>query len=425
MNADPRSRRRTLPASIVWTLLALLLAGLLASAGYASPTSPPDAIAGSEPQPTTGEQVIEAYGKLPLSFVPNQGQVADEQVRYHAQGAGFGFSFTPTGAMLSFVARDAPNSGGEAAGATEEEEPAAARGTALALDFLEANPEAKIEAREELAGKVNYLRGSDSREHQTDLPTYGELVYEDLWAGVDAAVRGEDGSLKYEFLVEPGASVEDIGLAYRGADGLSLDEEGNLRISTPMGELTDSAPVSYQEIDGERVPLESRYVLDEGVGSYGFEVGTGYDPALPLVIDPDLTYSTFLGGTSDESGEGITVDESGRAYVTGSTRSANYPITSGAFDATYNGSSDAVVTKLSPAGSAVAYSTFLGGTGLDTGRDIAVKPGSNAAYVTGWTDSAGYPTTPGDFDTTYNGGSGDAFVTKLPTTGGLCAPPCS
>jgi hypothetical protein len=167
VNANARNRRGALPAHatpVVWTLLALLIAGLLlASAGCASPTNPLGTIAGSEPQPTD-EQVIEAYGKLPLSFVPNQGQVADEQVRYHAQGAGFGFSFTPTGAMFSFVGGDALDSG-ETADATEKE-PAAARGFALALDFLEANPEAEIEAREELAGKVNYLRGSDPAEHR-------------------------------------------------------------------------------------------------------------------------------------------------------------------------------------------------------------------------------------------------------------------
>jgi hypothetical protein len=173
----------------VLVTVAALLAVMLASVGYTSATNPSGTIAGSAPQPTD-EQVIEAYGKLPLNFVPNQGQVGEEQVRYHVQGAGFGFFFTPTGAMLSFV-EDAP--GGETAGVTEEP---AAQGIALALDFLDANPEVELGARGELPGKVNYLRGSDKGEHRTDLPTYGELVYEELWSGVDMAVRGEEGALK-------------------------------------------------------------------------------------------------------------------------------------------------------------------------------------------------------------------------------------
>jgi Beta-propeller repeat len=182
-------------------------------------------------------------------------------------------------------------------------------------------------------------------------------------------------------------------------------------VRTPLGVLKDAAPVSYQLIGGERVPVESRYEL-KGDGGYGFAVGA-YDPRYPLVIDPGLHYSTFLGGTNQDLANGIAVDGRSRAYVTGFTQSTDYPTTPGAFDTTYNGHGDALVTKLNAAGSALAYSTFLGGTGFDEGWGIAAL--DRRAYVTGDTTSANYPTTPGAFATTFNGGNGDAFVTKLPT----------
>jgi Beta-propeller repeat len=229
------------------------------------------------------------------------------------------------------------------------------------------------------------------------------------------AVRGEGGKLKYEFHLKPGSSVEEVRLAYRGAERLSVGARGELLVQTSLGVLKDAAPVSYQRIGGERVEVESRYRLLKG-GGYGFWVGA-YDPRYPLVIDPGLDYSTFLGGTGDDlpSG-GIAVDRSGKAYVTGRTSSADFPTTPGAFDRTFDGGNDAFVTKLSASGSALAYSTFLGGAGGSEGRGIAVRDGK--AYVTGFTQSADFPTTPGAFDRTYNGGTsddGDVFVTKLPT----------
>jgi hypothetical protein len=185
-------------------------------------------------------------------------------------------------------------------------------------------------------------------------------------------------------------------------------------VRTSMGVLKDAAPVSYQVIGGERVAVESRYkLLEEEGGSYGFAVGS-YDPRYPLVIDPGLAYSTFLGGMDDDEGRGIAVDGDGRAYVTGETLSADFPTTPGAFDRTYNFNGDAFVTKLNASGSALAYSTFLGGTtGSEEGNGIAVD-GRGRAYVTGRTNSADFPTTRGAFDTSFNGNR-DAFVTKLPT----------
>jgi Beta-propeller repeat len=386
-------------------LVALVALGVLISASQVtnaehysvgSKDSKSGAAAPPVSEPTAAPQMserkaLDAYGKLPLSFIPNEGQT-EEAVRYYAQGAGYGF-FTQKGAMLSF----ADGEGG---------------GHALALSFLGAEPDATLEAQKRLSGKVNYLVGNDPDKWHQVLPTHSELLYGGLWPGIDMAVRGEEGNLKYEFHLEPGSSVDDVRLSYRGAEGLKVGAGGELQVPTSLGVLKDAAPVSYQRIGGERVAVKSRYRLT-GDGGYGFAVGA-YDPRFPLIIDPGLAYSTFLRGTNTNEGTGIAVDASGRAYVTGLTWGADYPTTTGAFDRTFNGS-DAFVTKLNASGSGLAYSTFLGGTNFDGGGGIAVGE-RGGAYVTGNTNSANFPTTPSAFDTTFNGGLDDAFVTKLPTS---------
>jgi hypothetical protein len=405
----PRSTGRlTRRIAAHWKILALcILALLVLSMPYpstASGTSFADAategVAAKSSRTAdspTGQGFLDAYAGLPLSFIPNAGQ-ADDAVRYYAQGAGYGFYFTRGGPALSFTKGE--------------------RGASLALNFLGADPNATLVAGEQLPGKINYLSGGDPNEWQQGLPTFGELAYRGAWPGIDMVVRGEGGKLKYEFHVQPGASIDDIRLAYRGSAGLSLDAGGGLLVETPLGALRDSAPVSYQVIDGERVPVESRFALD-GASGYGFEVGAGYDPAHPLVIDPALDYSTFLGGSGRSYGYGIAVGPGGEAYVTGTLRSVNFPTTPGAFDATFEGSAEAFVTKLDASGSSLEYSTLLGGRADDRGNGIAVDPGG-AAYVAGLTDSADFPTTAGAFDTTYGGG-GDSFVAKLAPDGSSLA----
>jgi hypothetical protein len=469
----PRTKRTLI---VALTLVALVSFAALIAASQApnaehdsslgSKDSQPGALPVSEsaaaPQ-MSKKEAIDAYGKLPLSFVANEGQT-DEAVRYYAQGAGYGFFFTKEGATLSFA---------DGKGGANERS-----GYALALDFLGVNPYATLTAQKRLSGEVNYLVGDDPAKWQQGLPTHGELHYGGLWPGIDMAVRGEAGKLKSEFHLKPGSSVEDVRLAYRGAEGLKVGAGGELLIQTPLGILEDAAPVSYQRIGGERVPVESRYKLLKAEGGYGFAVGS-YDPRYPLVIDPELDYSTFLGGTGSDAGldiavresnayvtgfttstdypttsaydtsfnggftdafvtklnasgsalvystflggshqddgKGIAVDGSGSAYVTGLAQSADYPTTAGAFDTSFNGATDAFVTKLNSAGSELDYSTFLGGTNFDDGSDIAVREGR--AFVTGQTQSADYPTTAGAFDTSFNGGSTDVFVTKLNASG--------
>jgi hypothetical protein len=384
-------------------LIAIALTGLLRPAaqpdfsavGARETSAPaPISVAGNNDQ-----NVRDAYARLPLAFVPNAGQT-DARVRFSTQTAGARFYFTEKEAVFTFA-----DAGGRD------------RGIALRLAFVGANPDTRLEGRGALTGKVNYIIGSDPDEWYTNLPTYRQVVYHDLWPGIDMVFRGDASRLKYEFVLRPGAKVEDIRLAYRGADGLAVANGGQLLIGTAAGTLTDVRPVSYQEVGGRRVPIESRFLLQPDAAqatAYGFAVGD-YDRSQPLVIDPGLLYSTYLGAGNTDIGNPIAIDGAGNAYVTGETDSSAFPTTAGAFDTSWNGNFDVFVTKLNATGSSLVYSTFLGGGQADRGFGIAVDATGNA-YVTGRTESNNFPTTPGAHDTTYNSG-GDAFMTKLNAAG--------
>jgi hypothetical protein len=345
----------------------------------------------------TTQEGLDAYGKLGLAFAPNEGQT-DARVRFLAQASGASSAFTRTGALLAFGQKE--------------------KGLTLGLRFLGASATAVPEGRRQLAGKVNYLLGNDRAQWRTGLPTYAEVVYRELWPGIDLVFRGAGGTLKYEFLVRAGANVDDIRLAYRGAKGLALDKRGNLRIQTRLGALTDTRPRSYQVVGGQRVPVDSRFVLGDG-GAYGLAVGN-YEAARPLVIDPGLVYSTFLGGSNGDVGLGIAVDAAGNAYVTGATDSPNFPTPLG-FDMGFNGGQDVFVTKLNATGTALVYSTFIGGSSHDQGFAIALDVLGNA-YVTGSTGSFfDFPIQSAFqgfvYQPFYRGGATDAFVTKLSPSG--------
>jgi Beta-propeller repeat len=366
------------------------------------------------------EQVLDQYAGLQSAFVENRGQI-DARVRYYAHGARYGFYLTRDALVLSF----AKSTMGSAAIASKQ----TAGGVNLALRFLGANPKVVVEGEGRAAGDAHYLLGDDPDRWRTNVPRYNRVVYRALWPGVDLAFVDASGSLKYEFHVKPGARVDDIRLAYVGAESLTVDGTGALLIGTAMGVLRDAPPVAYQEIDGTRVPVTSRYALRRSAGAqkaYGFVVGAGYSPDRPLVIDPGLGYSTFLGGTSHESASALAVDAAGNAYIVGFTQSPNFPTTAGAFDRTGSASNnlDAFVTKLNPTGTALVYSTFLGAGSSEWGRAIAIDAAGNA-FITGQTKSSSFPTTGGAFDRTFNVDNcprcgidqEDAFVAKLNADG--------
>ncbi len=278
-------------------------------------------------------------------------------------------------------------------------------GLALALRFVGGNPNVEPQGSEPAPGVINDLRGIDPSRWHTDIAQYRHVVYPDLWPRIDMRLHEQSGVLKYEFHVHPGASPSDIQLAYSGADRLSVGETGGLQIATPLGMLEDSVPLSYQVLDGVRVPVASRYVLDDGAnanGRFSFEIGA-YQRDRELIIDPGVQYTTFLGGNSAETPVGIAVDSAGSAYVAGTTQSPNFPTTTGAFDRTGAASNfaDVFVTKLNPAGTAPVYSTFVGGSDMEFGQGMAID-GSGNAYVTGQTKSSNFPTTGNAFDRSLN-----------------------
>lgn len=347
----------------------------------------------------TTSGVVAAYAKLPLAFVRGRGPLVGF-VGMSAAGPGYRFTFGRHQAMLTLARPD--------------------RGLALALRFLSSSASVPVGAVR-LPGKVSYVRGSDPRRWRTGLTTYGEVVYRNLWPGVDLTFRGTAGTLKYSFLVRPGADASAIRLAYRGARALSVDEKGNLHVRTAIASLLDGRPVSYQIVAGKQTPVASRFAVRGGT-SFGFMLGH-YDTRRPLVIDPGLTYSTFLGGAGVDSGTGVAVDASGNAYVSGWTGSTGFPTTAGVFDTGANGGLDAFITKLNPAGSALVYSTYIGGSQDDQALGIAVD-GAGAAFATGFTSSADFPTKaalppPSVASDTDLNGSQDAFVLKLTPSGGL------
>jgi uncharacterized protein (TIGR03437 family) len=350
-------------------------------------------------------RLVEPYGNLPLSFEANHGQT-DGRVQFLSRGRGYTLFLTATEAVL---ARD---------------------GSAVRMKFKGANPAPRITGVDQLAGSSNYFIGNDPGKWRTAVPTYGKVRYESLYPGVDLVFRGTHGRLEYDFLIAPGADPSLIRLAFEGADKLEVEARGDLVVHAGGGELRFRRPLVYQEVEGVRREVAASYVLEGYAGGpakagpytapytaratlVGFQVAA-YDASKPLIIDPVLAYSTYLGGSGQDRGYGIAVDSSGNAYVTGCTSSSNFP-TANALQASFGGNWDAFVTKLNAAGSALVYSTYLGGNGVDVGNWIALDSSGNA-YVTGETKSSNFPTA-NALQASFGGGVWDAFVTKLDAAG--------
>jgi len=413
------------------------------------------------------------YIPVPLActtslFVENAGQIDDPSVRYSFQGQGLAINHTTSGPVfaLSGAARTASGVSG-----TERVVFSADFPGAVLVEPVGLNPQ---EAR------VNVYRGNGPVDWRTDLPTYAAVAYPGLYDGVDLITYAFRDHLKYEFRVAPGADPSPIAIRYNGVTGLSLDDRGTLHIATALGELVDDKPVIYQETAAGRVEIPGEFRL-LGDNTCSLVVRGPYDPSITLVIDPTLAWSSFLGGAGADYAEGVATDSSGNCFVTGYTTSADFPLqnaldttlngnyavfvtkispsgqllwstyldgnqedsgfaiatdssgnvlitgktkstdwpTTGGFDTTYGGDTDgdAFVTKLTTNG-AMVWSSYLGGTGLDTGAGIATDPSGNVLIVGNTKSTTGFPTA-GGFATTYNGGTQDGFVTKISAAGAL------
>lgn len=364
-------------------------------------------------QPTAAEsqaRVRETYGKLPLYFEANLGQ-SDPQVKFLARAPHQTLFLTSTEAVLSLTKRESTTLPAHG----NSEPSGSAHGAVLRMTFAGANPTPRLSGFEEQPGKANYFFGNDPAKWRTEVSTYAKVRYDDLYPGVDLIYYGTQRQLEYDLIVHAGTDPTRVALAFKGSDRQEVDAQGDLVLYTTAGPIRQRKPVIYQEMNGVRQEIPGGYVLTAR-HQVTFRVGA-YDIRRPLVIDPVLVYSTYLGGSGADEGAGIAVDGHGNAYVTGFTASTNFPTSSGALEASYGGGLiDACVTKLDPTGSALVYSTYLGGSDLDEAFGIAVD-GLGNAYMTGATFSNNFPTTEGAFQTTYGGGFGDGFVTKLSPTG--------
>lgn len=336
------------------------------------------------------QKILEAYDRLPLFFIRNDGQL-DDRVKFYERGSGQSIFFTEEGIYIS-----------------------------LLKEFVVLKPlgsaKPQVVAEGKLPGRVNYFIGNDPTKWRTDIPTYAKVRYTGLYPGIDLVFYGTQRQLEYDVVVKPGADYKPVTFKLEGAQEVRTTPGGDLEIILrDGGKVVQKKPHVYQERGGHKheIPGAFEVVKEHDAYLYSFTIGP-YNTNYTLVIDPIvLAYSTYLGGNNFDRGYDIAVDSSGYVYITGETYSANFP-TQNAYDPTHNGSSDVFITKLGPAGDSLVYSTFLGGSAAEFGTSIAVDP-SGSAYVTGKTYSTNFPIY-NAYDPTYNG-SGDAFVTKLSPAG--------
>jgi uncharacterized protein (TIGR03437 family) len=433
------------------------------------------------PSKAAASRAIDSLGHLPLRFEANLGQT-DSKVKFLSRGSGYSLFLTSNEAVLtlnsgrensslavdrmrkviqnnlyeklhnlaplqagSVLARrstlltasslskgdsDAPSATSEKSLDGKSEERATLR-----MKLVRANPLPEIIGLNELPGKSNYFIGNDPALWRRQVSTYAKVRYRRVYPGIDLIYYGNPNQLEYDFVLAPGANLDAIRLDIQGTDKLGVDERGNLVLSISGRQIRWQTPAIYQEAEGKRREIAGHYVL-RGDHQVGFQVAA-YDSSKPLTIDPVLIYSTYLGGSSDEnspatqfaqaygvSGAAVAVDASGNAYLSGYTTSVDFPLQNAAEGTPQGASADAFVAEIDPTGSKLLYSTYLGGiNGDQDGMGIAVDSSGNA-YVTGFTSSPNFPTTPGayrvaPYDAITRNGSTNAFVTKINANGSI------
>ena len=400
------------------TVLLLAAASLVAVAvpWSASPVLPPDGWAKAiDPGGISAsvEPSLSGFG-----FTENVGQVRNPEIRFYASSNGMRIGFA-AGAVLLVVDPPAPApapvpwSSASPAGAPSE--PATTtRHVLVRLAFVGARA-AEPRGVDELLHRSNYFLGKDPSGWRTDVRSYREVVYEDLYDGIDLAYGSADGRLKYEFRVRPGADPARIEMAYEGLDRLRLDPDGGLIAPTAAGEVRDLPPTAFQGADRVPCPFAIR-----GPASVGFAC-EGWDASRALVIDP-LVYATFLGGAGHEELYDLVTDAQGFAYLAGMTYSPDFPVTPGAWDVSLDGTADGYIAKLAPDGGSLEWATFFGGTASwDFPGNIAVDSSGNVVVV-GQTKSSDFPVTAGSFDVTFGdsfGAEPDGYAAKFTGNGRL------
>ncbi len=398
--------------------MCLALAGLmLCVSGHTAPRS----LEAVPAWKSSSQHVAVNYSELPLSFVRNRGQVANDplhQVEFYSAGHGYSLFLTPGQAVLALEEKK----GGESAtpqNAARSSGAPTLRRAVLRMKFAAANPRPVMTGTHRLPGMNNYLLGRNPRKWQKNVPTYAQVKYQGVYPGVDLIFYGNQRRLEFDYVLAPHADPRTIGFTLAGATKVKPDGRGNLAAAIGGKTVYFHKPRIFQRVAVSKDNPSGKHLVEGGYvlaanGRISFTVAQ-YDRSKALVIDPVLSYSTFLGGSGADRGAGIAVDSSGNVYVTGSTASADFP-TATPVSVALSGSMDAFVAKLDSSGSSLVYATYLGGNDTDRGSSIAVDS-SGDAFVTGTTSSTDFPTTSGAAQTSFAGGQTDAFVAKLSPTG--------
>jgi len=402
----------------------------------------------------------EALAKLPMNFESNKGQ-AEDGVKFVSRGNGFALLLKQGEAILALRARqNAHNELNDGSSSTSR----------LSMKLENANPAPVVSGVEQQQAVANYFIGNNPAKWIKGIETYSRVLYSDVYPGVDLTFRGNQRQLEYDFTLASGADVNGIRLKFDGAGDIEISREGALILSTPAGDVRHERPIAYQDNNGARlrVPADFKRLED---GSIGFEVGD-YDASRPLVIDPMLVYSTYLGGGAADVGRGIAVDAAGNTFLVGNSFSSDFLFQSSttnsdlfigklnsagtlltytyvvaskndiatgiALDSTgklyicgttespdfpffnsvglaLRGPSDVFVIKLSPTLDQFFYLSLIGGSGEEAGPSVAVDT-AGSAYISGRTSSADFPTASA-IQPVYGGGDSDAFVAKLAPDG--------
>ncbi len=366
---------------------------LIPAAGYAGQPVPEKAAA------PAAAAAAASYAGLPLYFVRNEGQT-DSAVKFYERGPRHTAFFTSTGLVLSLAGKKGTET------------------VSIAFDGAGTAPE--IAAEEPLAARVNYFRGSDRAAWRSGIPVYRALRYRDVYPNVDIRYYGAGQRVEHDIIVKKGADPTTIRFSAEGVKSIRVTDSGELELALEGGVVTEKRPFIYQEIDGKRVKVEGGYRVIEEAGDgravYGFTVAS-YDRSRDLVIDPVLTYSTYFGGSAGDFARDVAVDAAGATYITGWTMSLDFPLASPVQGVNRGGlvTGDAFVTKINPAGTAVVYSTYIGGSGDEDSISIAVDS-AGAAYITGDTQSLDFPLFRA-FQPFFGGGLKDGFVVKIAPAG--------
>lgn len=410
----------------------------------------------------------DTFRSLPVNFEANRGQ-ADSDVKFVGRGDGFGLLLKTEGAVLALNNRKIGPAGESthcSARSAKETVPA----HLVTMKLEGANTTAFLSGVEEQRARANYFIGNDPCKWIRGVETYSGVLYSSVYRGIDLMFHSNERQLEYDFTVAPGADAKEIRLRFDGVDRVTLGQEGALLLRTSAGDLKHERPVAYQETAGSRLPVSAAF-KEMTDGTIGFQVGD-YDHTLPLVIDPVLVYSTYVGGAASDFGRGITVDAAGNAYIVGDSFSSDFLfrasttnsdvfigvlasngllLTYGFFGGASNdfatglavdgsgnvylcgstestdfprvnsvgsallGASDAFVVKMTPNLQQFFYSSLIGGSGQESGIGVATDT-AGSAYISGRTSSQDFPLV-GPIQSSYGGGDSDAFVSKLAPDG--------